>query len=109
MIIPTIRHNKDKYLTSNFTTDHLEYILNATKYAIEKYNEYKETLDDKKIVMKGLLWNYFLEEKAKLIGHELFDENDEDLNLLDEVGGEDKFFAKKLMGTIEKKFEKLKS
>ena len=44
-----------------------------------------------------------------MVGHELFDENDEDLNLLDEVGGEEKFFAKKLMGSIEKNFEELRS
>ena len=47
--------------------------------------------------MQGLIWKHYLDEKEKIESHSLFNPDDKDMNLLSMPGGEDKFFAKKLM------------
>lgn len=54
--------------------------------------------------MKGEVWNYFLLELEKIKQNKLFDPNSADLHLLSQPGGEDKFFAKKLMKEIQANF-----
>lgn len=89
--------NKKKYLSHSFTIKEFNTIMELVDYIYEKWNEFYKEVPDKKIIMKGQLWKFFLKEKEEIMKHPLYVEDDEDHDLLDEPEGEDKFFAKKLM------------
>lgn len=89
--------NKEKYLGDNFSEELFYEIYELVKFLIDKWDSIQKELPNKKDIMKGLIWKHYIEEKEKIETHNLFNPEDEDMDLLALPGGEDKFFAKKLM------------
>ena len=58
--------------------------------------------------MKGAIWTYYLKSRDEMTTHSLFSGADDDIDLYFSPGGEDKFFAKKLMEEIHNNFSHLR-
>lgn len=103
-----IEANFKKYVGPKFTLDQFLELFKTLKYIISKWEKWAEEIDNRKDIIKGRVWNFFLKELEQIQGNKLFNSSGADMFLLSQPGGEDKLFAKKLMDEIKNNFSQLK-